>query len=182
MTITETSNIRQLPLSIRTNKEVIQDALNSGCIRAKVILTKTIVLGHWVKLQCQYGCPFYGKLYTCPPHTPTSDEMADILLDYHKALLILTGQDSHLLNLVVGLEEKFKSKGFYKAFALCSHPCDLCEVCTLDTQCKFPEKTRPTVQACGIDMQGTVLKNGWGDLSPIHPCATDCNIGLVLLD
>ncbi len=82
----QTSNIRQLPLKIKSNNEMIQEALRKGASRAKIILTKNIAVANWNRLQCQFGCQHYGKLHTCPPHSPTTDETAEILADYDKAL------------------------------------------------------------------------------------------------
>jgi hypothetical protein len=77
----QTSNIRQLPLELKSNKEMIQEALDKGANRAKIIWTKNIAIATWNKLQCQFGCSHYGKLHTCPPHSPVSDETAEILVD-----------------------------------------------------------------------------------------------------
>ena len=52
----QTSNIRQLPLKIKSNNEMIQEALRKGASRAKIILTKNIAVANWNRLQCQFGC------------------------------------------------------------------------------------------------------------------------------
>ena len=75
-------NLRQIPKSISSNQELIKEALDLGCIKAKVVLTNTISMAHWVKLQCQFGCSQYAKLLTCPPFTPDCDEMAEIIQEY----------------------------------------------------------------------------------------------------
>lgn len=180
--IGEESNVIKLPQSLHTQKGLIEEALALGVLRAKVIETKSIALGSWVKLHCQYGCSYYGKLHTCPPCSPTSYEMAEILTEYEKALLVYGHPESNIREVTVELEESFKQKGFYKAFALCSRPCDLCEVCTINTHCLYPEKARPTLQACGVNLHQTFFDNGWGDSGPAKPCAENPNIGLVLLD
>lgn len=176
------SNIRQLPLEIKPNQEMVQSALGKGASRAKIIWTKNIAVATWNRLQCQFGCQHYAKLHTCPPHSPNSDETSEILADYEKALLIYAVANQDMREIVVSLENSFKTKGFYKAFGLCSRACDLCETCTIDTFCKYPEKARPTLQGCGIDVQRTAFINGWGDVSPNKPCADMQNIGMVLLD
>jgi len=179
---TQTSNIKPFPLDIKSNKDAIQEALERGASRAKIIWTKTIAIGTWGKLQCQFGCSHYGKLHTCPPNTPSSDETSEILADYQRALLIYAGPECNMREMVTGLEETFKTKNYYRAFGLTSRPCDLCQECTIDTFCKYPEKARPTLQGCGIDVQSTVFNNGWGDVSPGKPCSSVENIGLILLD
>ncbi len=44
-------NVKTLPDDISSNQELIQEAINLGCTKAKVILTKTISMAHWMKLQ-----------------------------------------------------------------------------------------------------------------------------------
>ena len=174
-------NIKMIPENIRSNKELIQEALDLGCEKAKVISTKAISLAHWVKLQCQFGCSNHGKLFTCPPFTPESEEMAEILEEYDQALLIYVNHDTNVQEVVIHLETRFKQKGYQKAFALGAQPCNLCDPCTISTFCQYPEKARPTLQAFGIDVQSTIDKNGWTDLSNQIPCSDSHTIGMVLL-
>ena len=175
-------NIKTIPKNISSNQELIHEALDLGCTKAKIVLTQTISMGNWVKLHCQFGCPQYGNVLTCPPCTPDSDEMAEVLNEYEKALLVNATIDTNVQELVVCLEISFKKKGFYKAFALGAKPCDLCSPCTVSTSCQYPEKARPTLQACGIDVQSTLDKNGWKDLSNQEPCTDSHTIGMVLLN
>ena len=167
-------NVKSLPESIRYNQELIQEAIQLGC-------TKTISMAHWMKLHCQYGCSQYGALLTCPPYSPSTDEMTEILGNYDKALLINADPKANVRDIVVELEQHLREKGFSKAFALCSQPCDLCAPCTVTTVCQFPEKARPTLQSCGIDVNETIHNNGWEDLGPQKPCTPNHAIGMVLL-
>ena len=174
-------NVKMIPKNISSNQELIQDALNLGCTKAKVVLIQTITMANWVKLHCQFGCSKYSKVLTCPPCTPDSEEMAEILNEYEKALLINASLDTNVQEVVVNLENSFKKKGYRKAFALGAKPCDLCNPCTVSTFCQYPEKARPTLQACGIDVQSTIDKNGWTDLSNQIPCSDSHTIGMALL-
>ncbi len=174
-------NVKSIPENIRSNQELIQEALNLGCTKAKVILTQTVSMAHWVKLHCQFGCSHYGTLLTCPPCTPNADEMGEILAEYDKALLINATPGANVQEIVVSLENSFRQKGYLKAFALCAQPCNLCDPCTVTTNCKYPEKARPTLQSCGIDVNGTVNNNGWTDLGRQEPCSESHSIGMVLL-
>ena len=174
-------NIKMIPESIRSNQELIQEALGLGCARAKVISTKAISLAHWVKLHCQFGCSKHGKLFTCPPFTPESEEMAEILEEYDQALLIYANHDTNVQEIVIHLETRFKQNGYQKAFALGAQPCKLCDPCTISTFCQYPEKARPTLQACGIDVNATVSNNGWADVIQHKPCSDSHPIGIILL-
>lgn len=177
-------NIRSLPQNIQTNQELIAEAMELGCRRAKVVSTNSIALGSWVHLQCQFGCSHYGKLLTCPPCSPTSSETSEILMEYKKALLIQGKDPKDMQSITSGLEAIFKKKGFHKAFAFSAAPCDLCSPCTVETECQHPEKARPTLQACGIDVHSTLSNNGWGDSSTAMaaPCSPSNDITMVLID
>ncbi len=174
-------NIKRLPETTCSNQELIQQAIDLGCTKAKVISTQSISMGHWMSLQCQYGCSQYGSVLTCPPHTPNTDEMAEILAEYEKALLINASPETNVREIGIHLEKYLKDKGSNKAFALCAQPCDLCDPCTVATNCRYPEKARPTLQACGIDVNETIHKNGWHDLDQQAPCSPTHTIGMVLL-
>ena len=179
----ESKNIYSFPTNIRTNQEFIADAIDLGCLRAKIVQTNSISLGSWIQLQCQYGCSYYGNILTCPPYSPSSTEMGEILMEYKKALIVEVGIPNETSNIIVQLEERFKKKGYYKAFAISAFPCSLCTPCTTDTKCKYPEKARPTFQACGIDVRTTLIKNGWGKASQkIQPCTPASNIAMLLID
>ena len=174
--------IKELPKNIRFNQELIQEALKLGASKAKLILTQTITMANWVKLHCQYGCSSYGVCLTCPPYSPSVDEMNDILPEYEKALLINASPETHTAEIIIQLENYLKAKGFNKAFALGAQPCSLCEPCTFSTNCKHPDKARPTLQSCGIDVNETIHNNGWDDLGPQTPCTPTHAIGMVLLE
>ena len=179
--VTPPTNIRSLPTGTLTNQELIEDALDLGCLNAKVIQIRNITLGSWVKLKCQFGCAYYGKRFTCPTATPTSDEMAEILMDYEKAIVVEMKNSSEVHDAVLNLENRYKQKGFYKAFALDALPCNLCEECTIDTQCHYPEKARPTLQACGIDVPQTMSNIGWGFDAAFEGCTDEHSVGMILI-
>lgn len=85
-------------------------------------------------------------------------------------------------DLVLGLEIYFRQQGFHKAFALDALPCNLCEVCTIDTQCEHPDQARPTLQACGIDVALTMNNIGWSSQATLQPCSDHSCVGMVLID
>ncbi len=164
------------------NTDFVGEAKKRGAIGAKIIRARTIALGNWTRLKCQFGCPHFGRLHTCPTFTPTTQEMSDILMDYDKALVVEANDSSKVHELVLGLEIHYKALGFSKAFALEARPCELCEVCTVETHCEYPEQARPTMQGCGIDVSKTLTNIGWKMASAQEPCSVDQTVGIVLLD
>ncbi|MGV7221277.1 MAG: DUF2284 domain-containing protein [Nitrospinales bacterium] len=178
---TKTLKAKNNPTEFRSHQKLISEANDQGAVKAKIILTKDIPLANWVKLQCQYGCEFYGKRFTCPPCSPTSDEMSEVLMDYQKAIIIQMDDSNKVLEAILNLEESLKKQGYYKAFGICALPCNLCEVCTIDTNCQHPEKARPTFQACGMDVPQIMAKLGWTNGKTITPCTDSHPMGMVLI-
>lgn len=176
------SKLKSLSSESREHQEIIDEAHSLGCVKAKVIQTKNIELANWVKLHCQYGCSYYGKRFTCPPCSPTTEEMSEILMDYHKAIVVEAEDSEKVLELILKVEESLRKKGFYKAFGIGALPCNLCEVCTIETNCKYPEKARPTFQACGIDVPAIMSHLGWDNGKVITPCTSSHSTGMVLIN
>jgi len=115
----------------------------------------------------QNACGHYGKNWTCPPG---SGEMADLKEK------ILSFKEGVLVQKVYKLEDSFDFEGmmdgnadfnklFYEMmdflsdeigdnfYSLKAGSCDLCEQCTYpDAPCIIPEKARPSIEACGINV------------------------------
>jgi predicted metal-binding protein len=142
----------------------LQTALSQGIDDALVIDPAGVVTAPWVRLKCQFGCRGYDQSRCCPPRTPTPDETRRVLDAYHTALLLHVhwdkGYHSDRLNKsLVGLERDLFLAGFYKALALGSGPCRLCQDCDL-TACRQPALARPAMEACGIDVYATARNHG----------------------
>lgn len=180
--ISEMPNVKHLPAERVSSAQVVQEAENLGCANVKVIPVHEITLGHWVRLRCQFGCSYFNQRHTCPTFTPTSDEMADILMHYSRAMIIEAPRSADVHSMVLNLETRLREKGFFRAFGMGALPCDLCDVCTIESQCKYPDRARPTLQACGIDVSQTLLNIGWDFAVKFQPCTEGHTIGMVLLD
>lgn len=61
--------------------------------------------------------------------------------------------------MAVKLEREIFLAGYYKALGYGAGPCMLCKECNVQ-QCVHPEDTRPSMEACGIDVYATVRANG----------------------
>ncbi len=173
---------RRAASHLGSHQEFVAEAQELGAVHAKVILAHAISLGNWTRLKCQFGCPHFGRSFTCPTFTPTTQEMSEILLDYEKAVVVEASEPSQVHKLVLDLENQLKKMGFNKAFALSGQPCKLCEVCTVETHCEYPEKARPTLQGCGIDISRTLYQMGWNTAARQEPCSPQQTVGMVLID
>ena len=132
-----------------------------GMKEAKVISTKDVFTAPWVRQKCKFGCGGYGQGLTCPPYSPSPEETRKILDSYNTAILLHSNDNWHDINEVsVQLEREIFLGGYYKAFGLGAGPCYLCNKCNLKG-CKYPDKARPSMEACGIDVFQTARSNGF---------------------
>ncbi len=127
-------------------------ALTHGFFAAEELNPTSIHSKAWVRAKCAYGCSQYGKRRSCPPHSMDQTEFQELLECYSLALLVvgqppLRAFQDHLL----ALEREAFLGGFKKALVLSGGPCSWCENCD-DQQCRFPEKRRPSLEACGCDV------------------------------
>jgi len=160
---TAASGKLKVPMSRKQSIEkYAKKAVKLGAEDAKLICTETVVTAQWVRMKCQYGCDGYGQCLTCPPYSPTPAEAADIIANYRTAILIHGCDHTDLTAIAAKLERKAFLDGYYKAFAMGSGPCRLCEECDLENkECTHPYQARPAMEACGIDVFQTVRKNGF---------------------
>ncbi|HUT64093.1 MAG TPA: DUF2284 domain-containing protein [Anaerolineae bacterium] len=158
----------------------IKRAKDLGVKKAKIISTKSIVTAEWVRLKCQFGCGGFGRTLTCPPYSPTPEKTDRMLTQYTYGLLLHGDEHTGIRTVVSTLEREIFLDGYHKAFGMGAGPCRLCEKCT--KFCKCPERARPSMEACGIDVFSTVRANGF----PIEVLKTNtCErnyYGIVLID
>jgi predicted metal-binding protein len=162
-------------------KTFIQQACQLGAVEAKIIEAASIVTAAWVRLKCQFGCAGYNTNCCCPPHTPTPQQTRAVIDCYTRALLIHCKGETSPTRIVTTLEREIFLQGFYKALGFGAGPCRLCQTCDLE-QCVHPEKTRPAMEACGIDVYATVRANGY-PLEVLSDYSGEENYyGLILID
>lgn len=130
-----------------------------GAIEAKVIPAKTIIAAEWVRMKCQFGCDGFGQSLTCPPYSPTPELTRRMLTFYKHALLVHGDEYTNIHTLIPKLEREIFLDGYFKAFGMGVGPCQLCEKCA--KFCRHPDETRPSLEACGIDVYTTVRFNGF---------------------
>jgi len=114
----------------------------------------------------------YGKGYCCPPDSPTPERTRAILGSYHR-LILFHIEVPHVpekekpyrryFEMLVDLEEEMFKDGYYKAFVLLAGPCRLCKSCGKpeNVPCRFRNRSRPSMEACGIDVYQTARNNGF---------------------
>lgn len=145
----------------------------------KWIDPQDIVIGHWVRMKCMFGCGDYGVSAACPPNVPSVFECQQFFKEYRTAVIFhfekTVGKPEDRFEWsrevnegLVALEREIFLSGYQKAFALVIDNCTMCEECTGTREsCKNPRMARPTPEAMGIDVYTTVQKYDY----PIHVLA-----------
>ena len=155
----------------------------SGVKAVRMVSPSDVVTASWVRLKCQFGCGGYGQCLVCPPFTPTPEQTRAVLDSYQRVILIHFDSKADVKATVADLERTIFLHGAWKAFGLGAGPCYFCKECDLKTkECRYPERARPSIEACGIDVFSTVRKAGF----PIEVVRTrrQCPnyYGMVLVD
>jgi predicted metal-binding protein len=166
----------------------LQMALEKEVTDAVVVETSKVFTEPWVRMKCQYGCSMFGKGLCCPPRTPTPEEMRKILDSYRYGILlhrhIQKGYKyvNDFNDIIVDLERTIFLDGHYKAWAVGSGPCTRCKECNITGTCLHPEKARPSMESCGIDVYKTAKQSGL-PIQVVRNHSQDRDIyGLVLVE
>lgn len=134
---------------------------------------KKIVVSHWVRMKCQYGCNEYGRTATCPPNVPSVSECEKFFKEYREAVIfhfekkVDKPEDrfawTRKVNLkLLKLEREIFLSGNERAFLLFLDSCNICSDCSgRKEECKKPELARPSPEAMSVDVYATVRRIGY---------------------
>jgi predicted metal-binding protein len=144
-------------------EELEKRAVELGAGESKIIEVNSIKTATWVRYKCQFGCDGYGQCFACPPYSPAPEETQKILNSFQKAILIhcKSGSKTDISKVVLQVEKEAFFAGYYKAFSMGAGPCRLCPECNLKGECRYRQKARPSMEACGIDVFSTLRNNGF---------------------
>ena len=169
-----------------------QKALELGATKAAVIKTADIPVDERVTLKCQIPrCFGYGVGAHCPPNTLKPEELREILQKFQFAVFfikevppeVIVRDKATIKERVAAYQEVYKivndleslafHDGHYLAFGFgagsCRHTfCGQMENCQAmeGKKCRFSLRSRPSMEAVGIDVYKMVAKAGW-DIYPI---------------
>lgn len=160
---------------------ILETTLAGKIASYRLIDPQTVVVAEWVRLKCQFGCDGYAQSLTCPPHSPEPSRTKRMLGDYERAAILWKPEDCQALRQVAAdLEKTLFLSGYYKALAIPSGPCELCDPCPLEYPCQHPEHARPSMEACGIDVYATVGQYGF-PIEVVHSRSCQPNYYALLL-
>lgn len=133
----------------------------------------SIVVAHWVRFKCTFGCISYGRKATCPPQVPSVEECRAFFREYEGAVILhfaarmarpedrgpWSGEISKGL---VRLEKEIFWAGFFKAFVLFMDECRFCQDCTgRRDSCVHKEQARPGPESLAVDVFSTARSVGY---------------------
>ena len=150
----------------------LDTALARGADEARWIEPASIVVARWVRLKCEFGCPWYGQGAACPPNLPSVDACRELFAEYRRALLLrFSGSvDSpearhawtrEINESLLALERDVFLAGHAKAFVLFVDPCNICDSCAATRLgCHDKARSRPSPEGLGVDVFATAEAAG----------------------
>lgn len=155
------------------NKEKI-DAIvgNQGFVDYKWINPEEIVVAHWVRVKCTFGCGDYG-LGTCPPNTPSVNECVQFFKEYTSGVIVRLSKfadknaypsdwSREMTNKLLKIEREIFLSGYQKVFLLNQTCCSLCKDCPGNRiDCKDKKNSRPSPESFAVDVYQTVRNVGF---------------------
>jgi len=131
-----------------------------------------------VREMCEQNkCGFYGRNHMCPPAIKCIEEWAKEIFLFKSAVIVTKAYPTKssfdmramfegLVDFRKTLLELKEDVGAQllnnKILLLGAGTCFLCEKCTIidNKSCRFPDKTFPSVEACGIDVMSLCKEVG----------------------
>jgi predicted metal-binding protein len=145
-------------------------AVELGADVATPMAVADVVAAEWVRMKCLYGCDEPGLYRTCPPNLPPVETTRRLLAEFERAILLEVGpivgeersdpESDRINQAALALERELFLAGHYKAWKMGAGPCDICAACTSGEPCPTPEKARPSMEGCGLDVFATVRNAG----------------------
>jgi predicted metal-binding protein len=153
-------------------KEKIESLLlKQGFPDYRWIDPKEVVVAHWVRVKCLFGCSDYGS-GTCPPNTPSVNDCDSFFKEYESGLVIRLSKfadkssypndwSGEMTNKLLEIEREIFLSGFQKVFLLNQTCCSLCKDCSGNRlDCKDKTKSRPSPESFAVDVYKTVRNIG----------------------
>jgi predicted metal-binding protein len=173
------------------------EALTLGASRAAVVPVDEIPVDDRVILKCQIPrCFGYGVCANCPPHTIAPAQLRELLARYRWAVFVSLDVPAEVIvrdratitervdayrkvfDIVAAIESRAFYDAHYLAFGLaagsCRHTyCSQAKDCAAMSgeRCRFPLKSRPSMEAVGIDVFRMAARLGW-DIYPTGSAIT----------
>jgi len=154
---------------------------------------RSIVVAHWVRIKCIFGCEDYG-MATCPPNTPSVQDCDSFFKEYKRCILVRLNVFAHKENYpsawskkatkgLLEAERQIFLLGYEKTFLLNQTCCGICGECkSTRIDCVDKKHSRPSPEAFAVDVYSTV-RNAGMEIHVIPETPSQINrIALILVD
>ncbi len=143
-----------------------------GFSEIKFIHSPQITISRWVRQRCLYTCSQKHKLDVSPPMSPTAEDTFKTLDEYRFGLMLRReeelprsdGVEEMWLDFersMVEAENEAFIRGYGKAFCIGAGNCLFCHHDNEMRPCQFGTKTRPTLEAIGVNLYETFEMIAW---------------------
>jgi predicted metal-binding protein len=165
--------------------------MKQGFSEYRWIDPQEIIVAHWVRVKCTFGCSDYG-LGTCPPNTPSVEDCKSFFREYERGLIISLHKfadknaypsdwSKEMTGKLLDIEREIFLMGFQKIFLLNQTCCSLCKECAGNRlECKDKKHSRPSPESFAVDVYETVRKVGM-DIHVIAENPSEINRIAILL-
>lgn len=156
------------------------------------IKASQIVVAHWVRFKCTFGCTSFGKKATCPPQVPPVEECRAFFAEYSDAVIFHFAKkvddpgdrvpwSTELSKRLVNLEREVFWAGYHKAFMLFMDECRFCSTCSGERgTCFNKDDARPGPESLAVDVFTTVRSAGY-PIEVLHAYDQEMNRYAILL-
>jgi predicted metal-binding protein len=151
--------------------QLMRNPKDHGLTEAKFVHAPHIITAHSTRLRCQYLCHTKGQSAVCPPSSPTQLDTIKILEEYRFGLMLRreieagTEKDPEVWAsfqaAMLFAEGESSRRGYSKAFAIGVGNCIYQHLSDDTRPCEYPGKSRPTLEAIGVNLTETLDILGW---------------------
>ena len=177
-----------------TATRLMQTVLESGATHTAMVEIGNIVFCESLRDMCAMNsCGHYAKCWVCPPAVgPVADWRARVE-SYDGGVIVQTvyqledsfdfegmtaASEVHKCNYLAAVEAVRAGFAFKELLTLNAGSCSICATCTYpDAPCRFPDRAIVSVEACGIDVNNTLVSCG---LKYNNGKATVSYVGMIL--
>ena len=148
---------------MRASTKAILDVAGNKIWQYAELNTEDVEFSEEVVAACRANyCGNYNKSWRCPPNVGTLDELKAKYTQYLQAFVFTTKH---------AIEDSFDIEGMFEARVehdkvedlirpvlpagsqvLGAGRCNVCKKCAFPEPCRFPEKAKTSVEACGINV------------------------------
>lgn len=164
-----------------------------GLSEVKFIHAPQIIVAQSSRLRCQYLCQQQRQSANCPPFSPTHTDMRTVLDEYRFGVMVRRetkfadadepmAEWAQFQSSMLEAEGESFRRGYSKAFAVAIGNCIYQHLDDSMRPCDFEGKSRPTLEAVGVNLTDTLEIIGWDRWLVREPGEAFQMFGLLLLE